>query len=429
MIGGLPLVYLRDPALIRQLFVKDAESISRCGNQSRGPFGTGKRIIRNALITADGDNARRWHADMLRGFSNRPAMEAFHPKMFSIATRHVQRLRELGSGDNLQEFLQDYAIDVVWSLGLGLENASQHTRDWHESFGQYVQMAASLSYPVHHAMLNLLSGRDFAEPDPREGDLHQRIETCILQLLESNKDILNPDPATTTPNEMSFLQRISYETGGSAAQPITPDVLAHARQIFSHGFPGPTLLLLWALRELSLHSDVEQKLCAELAQSNWHQNQDLKLLSRLAYLDAVVNELARLHPPIPTTARAIDRPIAMQTQCCTSFVLPEKARVAVSLDMLHHDPQIWGEDADRFRPERWEGIRPNKMESEGSYLPFLTGPRRCPCTGFVLQQVKVFLAVLLSETKLEVTNAAMVEKRLGPISEPTKPLSFVISPC
>lgn len=426
LIGGVPLVYLRDPALIRQVFVKNAESISRCGTQTRGPFGTGKRIVRNALITAEGDVARHWHADMTRGFNNRSAMERFHSKLISIATDHVQRLRDVGSGDNLQILLQDFAMDAVWCLGLGLENASQCTREWQEPFTQYVQMAASLSYPLQHTVMNLMSGRDFAEPDYYENDVHERIEKCILQLLEANLDLLNPE-AVKSLEQMNFLQRISHETGGSAAQPITPDVLAHARQIFSHGFPAPTLLLVWALRELSLYPEVRQKLRTELQESDWNHRRELQLLSQLPYLNAVVNELLRLHPPIPTTARAIDRPVNIQTQSA-SFAIPVEARVAVSLAMLHQDPLVWGEDASQFRPERWDGLLPNTMETECKYLPFLTGPRRCPCTGFILQQVKVFLAVLLTEVDLEVTNAATVEKKLGPVSEPTEPLTFIVSP-
>jgi cytochrome P450 len=276
-------------------------------------------------------------------------------------------------------------------------------------------------------MMNLICGRDFEEPDYYENDLHERIENCVLQLLEANSDLLNPE-AVKTLEQMNFLQRISHETGGSAAQPITPDVLAHARQIFSHGFPAPTLLLLWALRELTLYPEVKQKLRTELQESDWHHRQELQLLSKLPYLNAVVNELLRLHPPIPTTARAIDRPLNALTKSGASLVIPVQARVAVSLAMLHQDPYVWGDDASQFRPERWDGLLLNTMEGECKYLPFLTGHRRCPCTRFVLQQVKVFLAVLLTEVELEVTNASIVEKKLGPVSEPTEPLTFTISP-
>ncbi|KAL4888485.1 cytochrome P450 [Aspergillus ambiguus] len=427
LIGGSPLVYLRDPALIRQLLVKNAESISRCGTETRGPFGTGKRIVRNALITADGDVARKWHADMTRGFHNRLAMEAFHPELVSIATRHVQKLQDVGSGNDLQALLQDFAIDAVWGLGLGVESASQCTREWHKPFNRYVQMAASISHPLHHTAMNLMCGRGFAEPDYCENDVHTKIEACVLQILVNSLDHLNPD-AVKHPEDMNFLQRISYESGGTAEQPITPDVLAHARQIFSHGFPAPTLLLAWALRELSLYPTVKQKLRTELQESDWYHRRELRLLSQLPYLDAIVNELLRLHPTIPTTARSIERPIHMQTQSGDGFIIPVQARVSVSLAMLHQDRQIWGQDASQFRPERWNGLLPNTMENECKFLPFLTGPRRCPCTGFVLQQVKVFLAVLLLNVDLEVTNASVVEKKLGPVSEPTESLRFTVYP-
>ncbi|KAL3475730.1 cytochrome P450 [Aspergillus californicus] len=428
IIGGLALVYLREPSLIRQLFIKKAECISRCGAQTRGPFGTGKRIIQNALITADGNTARQWHADMIRGFHNRSAMEEFFPKLVLIAECHVRRLREAGSGDDLGAFLQNYAIDAVWCLGLGVENASQYTREWLEPFAQYVQMAASLSYPLHHAALNLMCGRDFEQPDYFESNLHEKIDTCILQFLEAHADLLNPE-AVKDPEKMNFLQRISLETGGSAVQPVTAGVLAHARQLFSHGFPAPTLLLTWALRELSLSPEVRYNLRAEIETSGWHHCRERhELLSDLPYLNAVVNELLRLYPPIPMTARAIDYPISMQTQSGVSFVIPAQARVAVSIDMLHQDPQIWGEDATRFRPERWDGLLVNTLEGACKYLPFLTGPRRCPCTGFILQQIKVFLAVLLLEVEVEVTNASIVGKKLGPVSEPTQSLIFTVCP-
>jgi cytochrome P450 len=274
--------------------------------------------------------------------------------------------------------------------------------------------------------MNRICGRGFEEPDYYENDVHERIENCIHKLLEANSNLLNPE-AMKSLEEMNFLQRISYETGGSAEEPITPDVLAHARQIFSHGFPAPTLLLAWLLRELSLCPEVRRKLRAELHESDWYHQRGLQRLSQLPYLNAVVTEALRLHPPIPTTARAIDCPLNMKSRSGASFTIPVEARVAVSIAMLHQDPHIWGEDASRFRPERWDSLSPNILEGECKYLPFLTGPRRCPCTGFVWQQVKVFLAVLLRETDLEVTNASTVEKKLGPVSEPTEPLTFTIS--
>jgi cytochrome P450 monooxygenase len=41
--------------------------------------------------------------------------------------------------------------------------------------------------------------------------------------------------------------------------------------------------------------------------------------------------------------------------------------------LMHRDPDIWGADAEIFRPERWEDARPMWR-----FVPFGGGPRICP---------------------------------------------------
>lgn len=41
--------------------------------------------------------------------------------------------------------------------------------------------------------------------------------------------------------------------------------------------------------------------------------------------------------------------------------------------LMHRDPEIWGSDAEEFRPERWERARPM-----WGFVPFGGGPRICP---------------------------------------------------
>lgn len=41
--------------------------------------------------------------------------------------------------------------------------------------------------------------------------------------------------------------------------------------------------------------------------------------------------------------------------------------------LMHRDPDIWGDDAEVFRPERWVDARPMWR-----FVPFGGGPRICP---------------------------------------------------
>ena len=59
---------------------------------------------------------------------------------------------------------------------------------------------------------------------------------------------------------------------------------------------------------------------------------------------------------------------------------------------LHRDPDIWGEDAEEFRPERWENLRPG-----WAYVPFSGGPRICPAQQMVLLEVSWLTAKVMHQ--------------------------------
>jgi cytochrome P450 len=52
---------------------------------------------------------------------------------------------------------------------------------------------------------------------------------------------------------------------------------------------------------------------------------------------------------------------------------PRGTKFDTSFYVLHHLPQIWGSDAEDYKPERWDTIKPNPWE----YVPFAGGPRVC----------------------------------------------------
>ena len=52
--------------------------------------------------------------------------------------------------------------------------------------------------------------------------------------------------------------------------------------------------------------------------------------------------------------------------------IPAKTNVQYSTYTMHRRKEFYGEDADDFKPERWETLRPG-----WEYLPFNGGPRIC----------------------------------------------------
>jgi len=70
--------------------------------------------------------------------------------------------------------------------------------------------------------------------------------------------------------------------------------------------------------------------------------------------------------------------------------VPRGRTVSYSVYAMHRDKTVYGEDADEFRPERWEHVRPGWQ-----YLPFHGGPRVCPGQNFALLEASYTIVRML----------------------------------
>jgi cytochrome P450 len=134
---------------------------------------------------------------------------------------------------------------------------------------------------------------------------------------------------------------------------------------------------------LARRSDVVRKLREELESTfgtgepgGW-KRPDFESLKSCVYLRYVLNEVLRLYPVVPHNIRLAERntalPLGGGPDGKRPVFVPKGTRVLYSSYVVQRRRDIYGEDADEFRPERWgEGVvRP------WAYLPFNGGPRIC----------------------------------------------------
>ena len=84
----------------------------------------------------------------------------------------------------------------------------------------------------------------------------------------------------------------------------------------------------------------------------------------------------RIHPVVPGNARMALRdtviPLGGGPDGKSPVLIPKGETLAWSVYSMHRRKDFYGEDAEEFRPERWETLRPG-----WEYLPFNGGPRIC----------------------------------------------------
>jgi cytochrome P450 len=88
-------------------------------------------------------------------------------------------------------------------------------------------------------------------------------------------------------------------------------------------------------------------------------------VSKLAYLDACVNEAVRLHPPFNLP---LERVVPEGGATIGGKYLPGGTVIGMSPWVINRNRRVFGEDADSWRPERWLGDEEHHRKLEQSIL-------------------------------------------------------------
>ncbi|CCU82588.1 cytochrome P450 [Blumeria hordei DH14] len=101
------------------------------------------------------------------------------------------------------------------------------------------------------------------------------------------------------------------------------------------------------------------------------------------YLQQCNNEALRLFPVVPVNSRVANKDTTLPRgggkDGKSKIFVPKGTPVDYSVHVMHRRKDLWGEDANEFNPERWQG---RKVGWE--FLPFNGGPRICIGQQFAL---------------------------------------------
>ncbi|KAJ5173170.1 cytochrome P450 alkane hydroxylase [Penicillium capsulatum] len=377
-----------DPALIRNVLAFQFQDFGM------GPLrrSSASPLLGRGIFTTDDEIWAHQRALI------RPSFVRAQVTDFTIFGHHVDRLIGLIKKQNYEVDLQQLFFRMV------LDSNSEYM--FGESVGLMSESASDSAIMFHHALdyaqqgtiLRLRLGNlMFAHRDQKFRDscgiVHAFAQKFVDQALDFRRSqaLLPPEEREKSENgdrqKYVFLAELAKDTDDPI---LLRDQIVNMLLAARDTTAG---LLSFVFYMLARRKDVWEKTRADVLE-HYCEPLTYDAVMNMTYLRYVVQETLRLFPPIATNSRMANKdtvlPVGGGPDGQSPLFVAKNNVVTYSTYVMHRRKELFGEDADEFRPERWETLRPG-----WEYLPFNGGPRICPGQKFALTESSYTIARLL----------------------------------
>uniref|UniRef100_A0ACD5ZXF8 Uncharacterized protein n=1 Tax=Avena sativa TaxID=4498 RepID=A0ACD5ZXF8_AVESA len=225
---------------------------------------------------------------------------------------------------------------------------------------------------------------------------HARItQLCLPLIIAARQRRSNANDGGVCRPYVDSLVELRLPEGGGRRDLGDDEIVDLVLEFLGAGTGSLAVCLEWTLAHLVAQPDVQEKLRREVDDGDRSQ----LILRGTPYLQAVILESLRMHPPAPLALRHVQADGAAtlvggaaNSDLVVLFILGEMGR----------DKKTW-KDPDEFRPERFlpggeaESVGPLPGRKETRMMPFGAGHRFCPGVGLAMAILKSFLAALVLE--------------------------------
>lgn len=167
--------------------------------------------------------------------------------------------------------------------------------------------------------------------------------------------------------------------------------------------------LVFAAYELSRNPSSQDKLLEELQNVDVY---DRRQLQRCEFLNAIINETLRIHPPVPTGGYRQSPPDGMTVN---GTYIPGNVTIVSPRYSLGRLESCY-EQARQWIPERWT-TRPEMLKDVRGFSPFAQGRYNCVGKTLAMMEMRVVIASLVKQFKIGFSDTDPGEKVLSDLRD------------
>src|SRR3712207_6423171 len=336
-------------------------------------------------------NWHKAHNILLPTFSMQ-AIKGYMPMMADIAMQLVEKWERLNPEEEIDvpADMTRLTLDTIGLCGFGYRFNSFYRDEAHPFVASMVRcLDQSMQQQTRLPIGNRLRVRQHRQFQEDTSFMNSVVDEIIAERKAGG------DQAETKDLLSSMLTGVDKETGERLSdvniryQIITFLIAGHET---TSGLLSFALYFLLNNHEVldRAYEEVDRVLGDELSVAPTYAQ-----VRELRYVSQVLKESLRLWPTAPAFTRHAYEPTVLGGK----YQIDKQTSLTVLTPMLHRDPKVWGEDAEKFYPERFTPEAERGIPAN-AYKPFGTGQRACIGRQFAMLEATLVLGMILQRFEL-----------------------------
>ncbi|KAK7397058.1 hypothetical protein VNO78_18225 [Psophocarpus tetragonolobus] len=393
--GRKPRVIITEPELIKDVLNK----MHDFPKPDTNPF---VKLIATGLVNHEGEKWNK-HRRIISPAFHLEKLKNMLPIFFKSCNDLIINWEEMLSSDGSCEMdvwpsLQNLTRDVIARTSFG--SSYEEGRKIFQLLKEQAELATNVMMKVYIPGWRFLP----TVTHRRMKEIDKEITSLLTLIINSKEKALEVGEATEDDllgillgsNHREIEEHGNTKNVGMSLE----DVIEECKLFYLAGQETTSVLLVWTMVLLSKYPDWQARARDEVLQVFGKQKPNFEGLSHLKIVTMILNEVLRLYPPIVGLNRNVHRDVKLG-----NLILPAGVQVSLPTAIVHHDCELWGNDANEFNPERFsEGVL-KATNGRVSFFPFGWGPRICIGQNFSLLEAKVVLSIILQHFSFELSPA------------------------
>ncbi|XP_034946484.1 LOW QUALITY PROTEIN: cytochrome P450 6k1-like [Chelonus insularis] len=397
----VPVLIINDLNLVRQVLIKDFNVFPGRGikiNEKDEP-------LSNNIFSLDGHRWKIIRAKLTPAFTTGKLKQMV--TLMVECAEHFEKylLNNVHNGDIVEcrEEAAKFTTDIIGSCAFGINmNALEKEDSEFRKMGRKVfessiyNMARRILRDVAPKLFKILGLRTLSE------NYVNFFINSIKETMEMREkyNIVRHDLVDILQDMYRNKHEIDFE--------ITETLLtAQAFVFFAAGFETSSTTISFALYELAIATEVQEKLRIEIMETlKKHQGKlSYEIINEMKYLNMVVQETLRKNPPGVLLRRETT---VSYTIPGSKVTIPAGTMVHIPIYCFHHDERYFLKP-EKFEPERF--MEENQRHPM-SYLPFGDGPKNCIGARFAIYQSKLGLIAILKHFRVRPSKFTIIPYKI-----------------